>query len=75
MPTHFHVVTVCWNSEQNGHRQTALIVDADDGERDGDSAHHQEPERPVEVDPLVPGRQPSAMNVELWACVQTVMNP
>jgi len=74
MRTHFYVVTVCRNSAKDGRRQTALVVDAGDGERDGESAHQQEPERPVEVDPLVPGRQPTAMNIELWACVKTVMN-
>ena len=75
MRTHFYVVTVCRNSEQDRRRQTALVVDAGDGERDGYSAHQQEPERPVEVHPLIPGRQVTAMNVELRACVKTVMNP
>jgi hypothetical protein len=72
--THFHVVAVCRNSEQDGRRQTALVVDAGDGKRDGRGAHQQEPEGPVEVDPRVPRRQPTAMNVELWACVKTAMN-
>lgn len=75
MLTHFHVVTVCRNSDQNGRQQEALVVDAGDGERDGDNARQQESERQVEVDSLVPHRQPTAMNVELWDCVNTVMNP
>lgn len=63
MRTHFHVVAVCRNSEQDGRRQTALVVDAGDGERHGDGAHHQEPEGPVKVDSLVPGCQPTAMRI------------
>lgn len=65
MLTHFHVVAVCRNGKQDGRRQTALVVDAGDGERNGDCSYQEEPERPVEVEPVVPVVKPSAMNVGL----------